>query len=214
MQTDLKARIFDSLVDLQSGKPMSSFDSGVRDDMLEELGREASELPMFFSRDIAKWERTRRATFFPDGAPNTPRFIKGIFCAQKRIPHITSTCLRLIDDFNEVAKASGAANTIPSLSGWAPNRIGINYMYGNHKSPAFIPPHTDPQTETGLVMSLELIGRNAGQLSLIFGADSCIYAGIGAEGQPLHSLETYEGRISVTVAQLLPNLPPAFQNVQ
>lgn len=200
---ELATSINSCFKELLSGNPMPSTDSYLSDRELASLAEEVRMLPDFFFRQIGDWQQTRRATLFPKHPkPNYPKIggLRGIILprSEKWAPEATRFANEIAFQIAQAAKQSGEKLPL-SLKKWQPNRVGFNLMEGLDDDPAIIPEHTDPPEETGVVVALELLGASAGQLTLIFCADTCAALGVD---QPPHQLVSHETRLSLTLAEL------------
>ncbi len=189
--------------ELLGGNTMPSTSSYLTQQHLEKIVAEVWQLPGVFFRTIPEWHKTKRATLFPEHPkPNYPlggRLGKFILpSTEKWTPEAMTFANDVAFHIGQAAQLQG--QRLPdSLKQWRPNRLRFNLMEGTKLHPAHIPDHIDPPEEVGVVVALELIGKYAGQLSLIFGADTCQALG---QPQPLHELISHEPRLSLTLAEL------------
>ena len=156
------------------------------------------------------WVNVQRMTFLgPNNAETVGQKIASIILpANKWVPRMHQFGYNLQSRIT----ASGKAFGVSTLADWSPNRYGINVLNGAPGLPAIVAPHTDVSTEHGVVVVLEIPEDNfstervifgSGNLSFIFGRDTCDQAGIA---QRVHSVESETRRLSITFADLRPSL--------
>ena len=149
------------------------------------------------ARPVSDWTHVKRATFFPDEQEG---LAQNVFSAKRFVPKLAEAATLI----QQGVRSAGEELDIEPLASYSINRIGINYMFGKRKRQSEIPPHTDVETQHGVVVVLRLSEGPSTRIvnnntQVIFSHDVC-----RAYDMPQyeHGVTTNLRRISATFAEL------------